>query len=194
MNTNNNKEIKTWLPIFPGFYGTLFEPNEEPYIEDGKTYEDYDFDYDRYYNDTGIYSCDAIEKKLQDWFPSIKVKYEEVISPAFYNYTNDSINCTISISEDDYKKLLEMLGEKEKGFSEYLRERYTSRSGFMSFYSPYFDDWMEYLTDTNDTDNLQHCIASALQFILLDDCYDQLELYYDLDGKVDVDFWLKEKA
>lgn len=34
-------KIESYLPVFPGFYETIFQPDEELSIEDGKTYDDY---------------------------------------------------------------------------------------------------------------------------------------------------------
>jgi len=55
-----------------------------------------------------------------------------LISPQYYNYSTDVINCNIS---DKDNALLMMTFKRDKDFISYLEDRTTSRSGFISHYT-----------------------------------------------------------
>lgn len=48
MLNKTNKIIESFLPVFCGFYNTIFEPDESNIIEDPFTYDNYEFEYDTY--------------------------------------------------------------------------------------------------------------------------------------------------
>jgi len=54
-------KIKSYLPIFQGFYETIFEPCEDHIIEEPYNYDDYDFDYDEYREEMAKDCVNAIE-------------------------------------------------------------------------------------------------------------------------------------
>lgn len=53
--------IEGYLPVFPGFYNTLFQADEEQVIEDPYTYDDYDFDYKQYHQDVAKEAVEVVE-------------------------------------------------------------------------------------------------------------------------------------
>ena len=97
-------QIKTYLPCFNGYYGSIFEASSEEQEIDNINDEraklnlpdiDYDaceWDYSEYYKDMSEKITDTIEGFLQELYPSISIKYEKTVSPKEYNFTNDSIN------------------------------------------------------------------------------------------------------
>jgi hypothetical protein len=178
------KNYKTYLPIFPGFYNTLFEPDETYEIESINDqrralnlpeidYDDCEFDYDSYKNEVSEASCEFIENKLSEILnEEVNVKFEKLVSPRWYNYSNDSINIEITIS---LNKVYEYLCETIDEFEEYIYDKYTSRSGFISSYSNDHNVWLnEYL---RDADKLEHCLGSVLNFIIENELgeYDSIE-------------------
>jgi hypothetical protein len=89
-------------------------------------------------------SKDCVEKvseKLNDFGINCGIKFEEIISPREYNFTNDSINCEIIFK--DFNQVLNLLKENEETFRDFVKYNYSSRSGFISFYSNDSDEWME---------------------------------------------------
>jgi hypothetical protein len=178
-------KIETYLPIFPGFYNTLFEPEVTDEIFDiNQTrrdknlpeidYDDCIFNYNQYQSDVSENCCDVIEEKLNEII-ECKVTFQELISPKYYNYSNDHINVEIEIDLNEVEKYLL---ENIEYFDEYLRKNYTSCSGFISSYSNKPDVWLfKYL---RDSDKLKHCLGSALNFMLQNEEYFCDNLYDDL--------------
>lgn len=67
----------------------------------------------------------------------IAMTFESLKSPREYNFTTDRILCEISL--DEVRRL--RAETNEKAFRDLARQRFTGRSGFISFYSPDVDDW-----------------------------------------------------
>jgi hypothetical protein len=166
------KTIATWLPVFPGFYSTIFEPDEEneiDYITSQRNdnnlpelpFEAYNFDYAYYFNNTAISCCNFIENELKDFVTSIK--FDSVNSPREYNFANDSIFCEISLSDENIKAIKHYLFENTNLFTEYIKSKYTSYDGFLSSYS---NDGTEWLANIDDCLAHTHKLGSILEFIV----------------------------
>lgn len=65
------------------------------------------------------------------------IKFDEMSSPREYNFTTDRI--FIYVGADAVKRLMKQVDKKT--LDEVARERFTSRSGFISFYRPDFREW-----------------------------------------------------
>ena len=87
----------------------------------------------------------------------LDVDYENTVSPKYYNFSNDSINCEIEFND---KLLQEFINNNKEKFKEYITSRYTSCSGFISSYSNDVENWME-VKGYNE-----HEIGSVLNFVL----------------------------
>ena len=124
------QKVETWLPVFPGFYGTWYEPdetNEIEYInqerqENGLTELPYDmieFDYEEYENNVSQSACEVIESKLSKYIT--KIVFQNLSSPREYNFTNDSINCEVWLTSENEKTILSFLENNKKEFADYLK-------------------------------------------------------------------------
>lgn len=164
-------EVKSYLPVFPGFYGTLYEPDETNEIEDINserrskdmpeiTYDDCNFEYKTYQNEIAQKACSFIQDELKTFITEIK--YECVYSPKWYNFENDSINCTYILSEENLKAIKKYLNDNEESFSGYLKDRYTSCSGFISFHSNKLSEWLENIDECLSD---KHRLGGILNFI-----------------------------
>ncbi len=171
------QNISTWLPVFPGFYNTIFEYNDGD-IEytlfnnpDGiaKPLKDFivenvwvHIDYDAYRQDIVKNACDFMESLLIENFPAIckKLTYENLSSPKQYNFINDSVNISINV---DFNQLLKTC-INHKDFARYLKDRYTSYDGFLSSYPSRKSEWIE-----NAYDDQSHTVGSMLEFLILAD-------------------------
>ena len=171
-------EIKTYLPLFSGFYGTMWESDKSDFCyQNDCTFDDLIVDDDAYNKDVVLGICDFVESNC----PFITaVTFEKICSPKFYNFTNDSANVTITIKKREFKKYL---NDNKESLDNYLRERYTSCSGFISSYGNSFEAWKD---ETNNFTNLEnHYLGSLLDFyffneeITEDDCYAMNETYID---------------
>ena len=162
------KTVKTWLPVFPGFYGTWYEPdetNEQDGINQGRAdnnlpelkWDEIEFDYTSYQNEVGENACSVMQNDLENFLS--KIEFENIQSPREYNFTNDSINCIIHLSLENETAITEFLNDHKDQFSEYLKNEYTSYDGFLSHYVSDISDWIP-----PDLDH-SHNLGAVLQFI-----------------------------
>lgn len=185
-----HKLIESHLPVFTGFYSTVFEPSEDQVIEAPYKYDDYTFDYDGYRTKTSKACVNAIESKLKEFGLNIKITYQSLYSPREYNFANDSINVKYKV--EDPKAINKYILANFEAFSVYIKEHYTSRSGFMSFWSNDAETWLnEYMTNKKD---LSHCFGAILEFIFKNEGYSDNDLYEDANymGAIFLDGWLNE--
>lgn len=82
----------------------------------------------------------------------IKLQFSELISPTYYNFETDRILCTIST--EDVLKMVE--ATPVATLDKVIKERFTSRSGFISFYPNSIDSWPVDVTtwDSNQVETL----------------------------------------
>jgi len=168
--------VNTWLPVFPGFYGTYFESEDKEvseidYINSERKekglseldFDRFDFDYKEYMNDASISACEFIEAILIEKNCVTEVNFQSVSSPKYYNFSNDSINIEVVITEDNFKTIAALIIENINLFKEYLKDNYTSYDGFISHYS---NDSVNWLTDMKDTIQGSHECGAVLNFIV----------------------------
>jgi len=140
-------KYNTFCPLFTGFYNTIFQYDGEDediryYNEENGTnydYDDFSWDYKDYENRISKAFVNRLEKELKDYLP-IKMKFQELVSPKEYNFSNDSINIEVSLS---LKRLIKLIKENKDEAESYFLEKYTSCSGFISFHSNDVNDWLK---------------------------------------------------
>ena len=173
------KTFKTFLPVFTGFYNTIFESDNEDYeIQDINSqreakglepisFDDCTFDYKGYHETVSQECTEYIEKELKDLNIVSKIEFEALYSPREYNFHNDSININIHLSEDNHKEIKKFLYNNLEDYKEYLKDNYTSCSGFVSFFTNTFEGWQELTKDFTEYSDKLHILGSILDFI----CY-----------------------
>lgn len=133
-------ETITWhqhnIDIFPGFYNSVLDGDDAiealSDIEETEltfkpgVFKDYMVDVASLY--VKKLESEAIEGNLDHVIRDLEL--EEIRSPQFYNYTTDKL--TIRLKINKWNALRELVKDKEN-FNKYLKERYTSCSGFFSF-------------------------------------------------------------
>lgn len=178
------------LPIFPGFYNTIFEFDSEYVqesinqdIEDGITktdisvVDDLDIDYRGYCNDIAIACVDVVSTKLLELeLISSPIEFIGVSSPKYYNYRNDQIVVCADVHTANIAKYLI---EHKEAFHKYLEDEHTSRDGYISFIDNSVEQWLIPNIDWN-SDGVN--VEVALEFILRNEIEDPIMwLYYGLD-------------
>ena len=177
---------ETVLPLFTGFYGTVFD-----------LYEDwYECEHDHLVNHEGMSegeagnkldACDirpahlAVAQGLADGFESlfnshfdtkIKITFDSLDSPREYNFANDRIFCNI---EYDKREIVKLVNDNRQEFSEFLKEHFTSCDGFSSHYSNDIDEW--------DIEEMQDFCANEtwtiFQFLCEHECLTSMDLFYE---------------
>jgi hypothetical protein len=189
--SNSGIKIESYLPIFNGFYNTLFEANEEMYIEDPYDYDDYEFNYKQYHLDVAKECVGAIEQELNYLSLGISIKFQALDSPREYNFRNDRIDVEYTLGADSLNKIHSYLLENKDAFSEYVKENYTSRSGFYSFHSNDVNEWLDNIKNGTDLD---HKLGAVLNFILQNENYTDSDLYDRIIGNVYLEADLKESS
>lgn len=168
-------KIKTYLPVFTGFYNNIFfnpdndlsrEIEEINQIRSEKgleeiTENDATWDYTSWTIDSAKHCCEKIEKSA-DFIKA--VKFESVQSPKEYNFTNDSINCEI---DSQIKPLKDFICENLEDFEDFIKDRYTSCSGFISYYSNDSSLWLKQI-NKKCLEKDGHILGTLLNFYFLD--------------------------
>lgn len=179
-------QVETWLPCFDGFYGTLWEPDEEYEMENVNSvrrekgwkeldYDAFEFDYDSYRNDV----VRGIINELWNEFPQFvsDIDLQQIRSPRYYNFSNDAADIVVTLTEENRKNIGRYIARHKEAFQEYLRDHYTSRSGFISHYSPWMEDFME-----DKPLEHPHKLGSILQFIFQNEGMNTETLYYSVEA------------
>lgn len=193
------KTVKTYLPVFSGFYSTIFEAiiedQEERILEDENLNSDeVDFDYKQIREGIAKECVGVFQDTFnRDMGTNLIVTFEAISSPKFYNFENDSINVSIQFSLGDFDKIKHALIVNALEVAKELKERYSSRPGFVSFQSSDFTDWMEDLqNEYEEEDDDSHKCGGILD-ILCDilEIVDEEEMADRSNGNVSLDYKIK---
>jgi hypothetical protein len=166
LTVNTTAQIKTFLPIFNGFYGSIWEDylTSDGEAEHYKLDDDFDFyqyvDYNKYFNHLSNQFCNIVENELKEFVHSIE--FEELVSPKYYNFTNDSINCTI---KPNTLAIRNYIFNNLEQFRKFLKDNYTSCDGFSSFHSNNFDEWITLTDNFTVLNHDKHHLGALLNFI-----------------------------
>lgn len=200
------KTFETWLPVFPGFYGTHFELDTENYIYSENqerrhdkrpeiNYNHLDIDYPGWQERISELATEFIESILTELKIVSSIRYQSVSSPKYYNFSNDSINIEVVMSAENINNLAKYLQDHSKQLDKYLKDNYTGRSGFIPYHSNELSDWSEEtnnFTEFND----KHKLGAVLQFIIENEQCTQYDesgaymqmVYYCLDHCSEYEF------
>lgn len=177
--------VESYLPIFPGFAYTLWEPADYIITPDGGerslTDEEHDaFDNEAYETTVATLAIQAIEGQLKRLNNGVsKVIFEKVWSPKYYNYDNDTIYVTYQLNKQKFSKYIKGLIQAHLAeWEKFLFDRFTSCDGFISYFS---NDRKVWETNTcGYTVFKSQEIATLLEFSLMVGAnYNQESLYYD---------------
>lgn len=186
-------KVDTWLPVFSGFYNTIWESDRDEEMEiehinerrkeKGLSPIEWDavkWDYEKYKEDVvkGVTDKVCLELASQGFIESYEL--QKLVSPREYNFTNDSINVAMVLNDENKKAIAAYLKENKEAFDKYIKRRYTSYDGLFSRYS---NDTNEWLSDLDAALSHAHKLGSILDFILLNEDADlEMSIYEDLSG------------
>lgn len=147
------------LPFFPGFYESFlynsdmvwYEFNDKGNLAHYRDYfgdntlteDDLDIDFDQYTDDVSksfvrmFYCCDECPDFIED------MKFNELVSPKYYNYSTDRLYVDIKLTDDWKKKVFAFMDENEEWLSKRIASDWTSYDGFCSFMSNELCQWRE---------------------------------------------------
>jgi hypothetical protein len=187
--------LKTIIP-FSGFYASLHDSELEKTLELA-------FSDDSGMPNTGLLShaWDAVNwgqvheayaknycERFAREFRISSLTFEELNSPREYNFTTDRIFASISL--EDVRAILAKVDPAKLG--EKVRECFTSRDGFSSFYSANLEDWGDVATwDHNQIGTLLQTFADQETHNHEEfDQWAEFELMEDAGGNGNVDNWI----
>lgn len=194
------QSFETYCPLFPGFYSTVFEyDNEENDIENYNEENGTDYDYDNFNWDYADYRnrvakvfVNRLEKELNDLLPTkkpqFKIDFQSLYSPREYNFTNDTINVKVEL---DLQLLIGLIKNRKEEAAKYFKEKYTSYDGFISFHSNDIEDWLneEYILE-----NPAHRVGGLLDCLCSIEI-DQDDIIYWCDDETGyINYWLEEET
>lgn len=152
---------------FTGFYQSIWEQGENEYRETREMkygeYEDIedlqlldDWGFGPGYRDeiAKIYAEAYVDHLNETLGTDLKLVGQWVRSPQYYNFTTDEIYCKVEI--EDLEALANRLRVlcNDVRYKEYvietIKSNHTSCSGFISYMSNKFEDWMEFIDDPQD--------------------------------------------
>lgn len=198
------QKVESYLPIFPGFYGTIFgnEGSEEEtqdiegMLENAGVYQPRELA-ERIANESSLYSVDYrtyesdYVKKMSDAIGDELAKhlrgfagfeFQNMQSPREYNFYNDSGNVLAILTDERLfrAELIRYIEANRPEFDKHIKSRYTSCDGFISHYS---NDPGQWIADIQSgIDEIEgHKIGRLLDFILECEDYTEDSLYYDVE-------------
>lgn len=149
-------EFTVSLPLFEGFYNTIFDVDWEEYEKEVEgfiqkseftdtptSYGDYLFDNDSYEFHVATLFVEAFKKYSPSYVSNIEVL--RIIHPRDYTYRNDEIEVKITLSDDFREKMMNFMSSNEKWLRSKIQEDWTDKPGFWSFLSNNYDKWIEYI-------------------------------------------------
>lgn len=187
------KTFKTFLPVFPGFYNTIFESDyEDQEVNDINNqrsekglkpiaFDDCIFNYAEYEKNVSQECTYFIEYELKKLNVITSMKFEALISPKEYNFYNDSINIEVNLTDENIKVIKKYIFDNLDMYKQYLKDNYTSCSGFISFFPNDLEGWQELTNDFNNFDEKSHLLGSILEFICEINNIDQDEMYDNIE-------------
>lgn len=187
MKNKNLKRVNTFLPLFSGFYSSIFDIDEYDEVSNYNLENDTDltvdnfyFNYNNYHQEISKEICLTVETLLKDNNIIDSLIFESLRSPRFCNFENDSINIEVVIKKD---VILQYLKDNFNEFEAYINNNYTSYDGFSSYYS---NDAKEWLTgfENDKLESETHQVGAILDFISIN--------LLNKDDIKDVEFWLYE--
>ena len=187
MLNKTNKIIESFLPVFSGFYESIFSPDEDTVIEHPFNWENYNYDYDSFRTDMAKACVNGIERQLPEYgITGVKIKYQTISSPPReYNFETDAIHVEYKLTIKGIASINSYLKQNKEAFAKYIKETYTSRDGFISSWSSDVDTWLDdYLTNKSD---LPHCLGAVFEFIFENENYTPYDLYQDYCTSVYLD-------
>ena len=157
------------VPIFTGTYGTIWGDDE--YCS-----------YSKYFKMPDIVEAyDNWSDEILDTFKESGLNIKdlkitgEFNSPKFYNYSTDTIDFNITVSETFERDFLKKLSENLEDFKKYLHDNFTSCDGFWS-YTP--NNWEDFKHEVlNKGEEYDQSVGAGITYLVGEESLSNLEYY-----------------
>lgn len=174
------EKFETFLPVFKGTYGNYWD-DYNPTDENG-----FDIPYERYELNFRAF-LESIGRSMINWFESDtelfelagieSMEFQSSHSPAYYNFSNDSINVSITIKNET--RILLYILENWDYFKKRIKEEHTSRDGFNSNQSNDINKWKDETNGFTDFSDNEYYLGFLLDVICDIEGYEEKDAYWD---------------
>lgn len=157
--------------VFEGFYESLLYNSDsvlnmvsgEPEPPEGYYYDVCDFS--GFENEVGAEARRLIWNAIPDEDEIVKdMQFVGISSPRFYNYSTDRIEMEVDVNVDNLCKYC--LSTNREKFNEYLKENFTSFSGFHSFVENNADEFESNFIEIADSGKAENELTRYLNVML----------------------------
>lgn len=198
----NKIECQIFLPSLEGFYESCWTPDweqiEADHDERGITLTDEWGIDEQYYKDVAAeYTACMQECYRNELGVDIRLEFTELVSPREYNFSTDKIYCKLSCDniKDFVGRINALILENYDKMSEYIKERHSTRDGFVSFLSSEIREWLH---EWQNDERMMSCVLFYLVDIFRNkrgelESIDS-ELYYQIHEQVDSTFYARPNS
>jgi hypothetical protein len=188
------------LVSFEGFYQTIWCPEFE--ISDYELENEVEEDKDFTFNNDGYEKAisEAYAQQWERWLQQyickdIKLSFVGVQHPLFYNYSTDTIQVKIGLTNEAKKAIMAKVKEHRKKIGTWIEQGFTSYDGFFSNLSHYRKDWNRRSFFDHSEKNQESYLAYILYFLVLAEVYkkdgstsDSLEMqaYWNISEQISI--------
>jgi hypothetical protein len=185
-NSTVTKTNETFLPLFSGFYGTNWEfrfDNIEENIRESRhekgLYSDFNMDdlkidFESYELDIVKNFAEALQDILCQHNFVYKIEVQKIVHPKAYNFKNDAVHVSIEYNAEALK---DFIYSRHESFCQYLKARYTSRDGFISWFSNEFETWENETNHFSDFSKNGHFLGAILEFVCAESKITEFDFY-----------------
>lgn len=164
------------LKIFTGLYESeLYNSDTNYFLAEGlgaSQGEEVIYDFDEFKKIAGQSCVDSLNEKLDSHDVIIDMRYIDIDSPTYYNYTTDKV--IIDIDYNFIALVKYCKHTKQKKFNKYLADNYTSCSGYVSFIENSVD---EFFTKSWFNSHKNIAIQVMIEFYLTNEIDLEAHLY-----------------
>lgn len=178
------------LPSFGGFYESIWYNSDTEYwefkergIEEG---DGWIVKWADLYESVGKSYCECWEEKLKAMGLNVKLSFDEVVSPKYYNFETDRIFALLEFDRiKEFRRILKGLWTKwEKDLAKIIRENHTSYDGFVSFMDNDYKEWEDRLFRYGNLPDSLYLSYALYYLILLEGGYrERADLDYEFYEK-----------
>jgi hypothetical protein len=102
-----------------------------------------------------------------------ELEFTNSFSPREYNFANDQLDFDMEVDEDKMLRALDIL-ENDKEFNEFLKAKYTSYDGFLSFTPNNYNELRDQIY--NEGDEYYQAISAMINYLVGEEKLEEIEV------------------
>lgn len=131
----------------------------------------------------------CLKEEIKEYCPfPLDMEYESIASPREYNFETDRL--FVEIPYDQLRRMyIHVQKHCRSTFESIMRKRFTSRDGFISFYSNDIDEWTLKPLKEYDHNELGTVLSAYIEHYIDEDTFVYFELETGIGEHFNVDAW-----